>query len=658
MPYNYFYAFKIGRKDMVRNLSYNVNTSLVRTNNNSIRNLSAKTLGLIITTLWSFANFAQTNYWQQHVIYRMDVNLDVATNIITGKQTITYNNNSPDTLHRLFFSLYYNAFRPNSMMDEHSRSTQFLVVGRDAKGKDLTDFDTRFKYHIPAMTPEEQGYCHVKTLLVNGKQQLLKEHETVLEILLDKPILPKQKAILNTEFECKVPRLSRRSGRDNQEGIRYSLGQWYPKLNEYDNEGWHPDDYVGREFYGPWGDFEVNITLDKNYKVGAGGVLQNAAEIGWGYDKEGTDLKAITGSNRTWRFKAENVHDFAWVADPAYIHFTRKTANGPLLHFIYKFTDSVQQKKWKDIADSTVLAYPYMAKTFGPYHYPVYSFLHGGGGGTEYPMACMLRGAGLDGALHEWMHSWYQMMLGTNENLYAWMDEGFATYADARIQSVLKKDTGFFYASEYDRYFRLAKSQFAEPMSTHANFFATNLAYNYNSYYKGAVFIAQLGYITGDSVRDKILLEYYRRWRFKHPTQADFIKVAEEVSGMELKWYKDYWINTIKTIDYKIDSLWLEGENTNVRIKRLGEIPMPLDVQLSFKDGTKEMHYIPLNMMYGIKPAEDASPRIVYDPQPWTNREMIISTKRKISDIISVEIDPSQRMADIDRKNSRLELKW
>jgi hypothetical protein len=278
------------------------------------------------------------------------------------------------------------------------------------------------------------------------------------------------------------------------------------------------------------------------------------------------------------------------VADPAYIHFTKKIANGPLVHFIYKFTDSIQQKKWHDIADSVVLAYPYMAKTFGAYPYPVYSFLHGGGGGTEYPMACMLRGAGLDGAVHEWMHSWYQMMLGTNENMYAWMDEGFTSYADARVQGVLKKDTGYLYKDEYDRYFRLAKSQFAEPMSTHANFFATNMAYNYNSYYKGAVFIAQLGYITGDSLRDKILLEYYKEWRFKHPRPEDFMKLAEKVSGLELKWYKDYWINTIKTIDYKIDSLWFEGETTKVRIRRLGEIPMRSTLYWTFKDGTRETH--------------------------------------------------------------------
>jgi hypothetical protein len=206
---------------------------------------------LALATVCFLSSSAQSGYWQQHINYQMDVKLDVQTNIITGKQAITYTNNSPDTLYKLFFSLYYNAFKPNSMMDVHSRSTESLIIGRDTKGKDMTDFDTRFKYRIPNMTDKEQGYCHVKKLTIGSREQKLNEHETVLEVILDQPILPKQKIVINTTFECQVPRLSRRSGRDSEEGVRYSLGQWYPKLNEYDTEGWHPDDYVAREFYGP-----------------------------------------------------------------------------------------------------------------------------------------------------------------------------------------------------------------------------------------------------------------------------------------------------------------------------------------------------------------------------------------------------------------------
>jgi hypothetical protein len=169
----------------------------------------------------------------------------------------------------------------------------------------------------------------------------------------------------------------------------------------------------------------------------------------------------------------------------------------------------------------------------------------------------------------------------------------------------------------------------------------------------------QLGYITGAQNRDKILLEYYRQWRFKHPDPNDFIRIAEKVSDMKLDWYTQYWINTTKTIDYAIDSLWEEGGKTKLRLSRVGMMPMPIDVQLTFKDGTKELHYIPMNLMYGEKPVEDSTiPRKVYEPWRWTHAVYVIETDRKLFDILSAEIDPSLRMADVERRNNKLELKW
>ncbi|MDP9231088.1 MAG: M1 family metallopeptidase, partial [Bacteroidota bacterium] len=595
---------------------------------------------------------------QQHVKYTMDIKLDVITNKIKGKQTIVYTNNSPDTLNRIFIHLFWNAFQPNSMMDVSSRSTENLVLGRDINGNNIKDFDGRFKMRIIEMTQEEQGYCNVLKFYFNGRLQQTKLHETILEVNLDKNILPVSTVVFNTEFECQVPKLSRRSGRDNAEGVRYSLGQWYPKVAEYDYEGWHADPYISREFYGIWGDFDVNITLDSRYKLGATGKLQNAAAIGWGYDKEGSSLKAIAGTERTWKFSAKNVHDFVWAADPDYKHITRKTVNGPLLHFIYKDNGSTDLY-WQSTADTCAIIYPFIAKTFGVYPYPVYSFLQGGGGGTEYPMAALIKDYSLETAIHEWCHSWYQMMLGTNENLYAWMVEGFVDYAEARVLAWLHHKDFFASADEYNLYFGLARSRFDEPMSTNANYYNTNFAYNYNSYYKGAVFLRQLGYIVGERTLDKILLEYYRVWRFKHPNPNDFIRVAEKTSGLQLQWYKDFILNTTKTIDYGIDSLWEESGNIKIRLKRIGLMPMPIDVQLSFKDGTKENHYIPLNLMYGEKPNEDAAiTRKKYDEWKWTHSTYIIETNHKLTDLTTVEIDPSQRMADIERRNNKLELKW
>ena len=600
---------------------------------------------------------AQPTRWQQAIRYSMDVNLDVQTNIIKGKQSITYINNSPDTLRKIFVHMFYNAFQPNSMMDVSSRSTEKLVVGKSRSGNDVVDFDLRFKKRIVEMKPEEQGSCTVSKFIVNGRPQQTKLHETILEVILDKPIMPKSKTLINTEFESVIPLMSRRSGRDNPEGIRYSLGQWYPRIVEYDYEGWHADDYISREFYGVWGDYDVNITLDKNYKLGATGVLVNANAIGWGYDKEGTALKDIPGNLRTWKFSAKNVHDFVWAADPDYKHFSRKVNSGLTMHWIYK---NDPDAKWQASADSIVMVYPFLAKTYGLYPYPVYSFLQGGGGGTEYPMATLVKNSSFGTELHELSHSWYQMLLGTNEVLYAWMDEGFATYAGSRALSWLRNTNPFISnVDDYNSYFNLVKGGFDEPMSTNANQFYTNRAYNTNSYSKGCVFIKQLGYVIGEQNMDKLLLEYYRLWHFKHPNPNDFMRVAQDVSGMQLQWYKEYMLYTTKTIDYAIDSLWEENGISNIRLKRIGQLPMPVDLQLTYKDGSTEIHYIPLNLTFGNKPDEKLAPkREVHEEWKFTHPTYIVQFKRRLTDLKLAEIDPTQRLADINRKNNVLELNW
>jgi aminopeptidase N len=250
-------------------------------------------------------------------------------------------------------------------------------------------------------------------------------------------------------------------------------------------------------------------------------------------------------------------------------------------------------------------------------------------------------------------------VLGTNESLYGWMDEGFTTYAEDRVTAFLENTAGFIYDGTYKGYVSLAKSGKEEPLTTHADHFNLNSAYGPAVYSKGGVFMEQLGYIVGAPVRDRILLEYYRQWKFKHPNANDFMRIAEKLSGMKLDWYKEYWINSTKTIDYSIDSLWEEAGKTKVRINRTGLMPMPLDVQLTFRNGDKELHYIPLNLMYGEKPVEDvAIPRKGYEAWKWTHNTFIIETSRKLADFSTVEIDPSLRMADIERKNNKLELKW
>lgn len=597
--------------------------------------------------------FAQPDRWQQRIKYNINVAVDVATNRFKGTEKLEYTNNSPDTLDKVYFHLYWNAFQPGSSMDVRSRELGKIQIAEPRRNSDGLDWDARVKDRISKLTPDQIGYQRVSSIRIAGVEQQLKEHETILEVILSKPILPKSKVQMDVVFEAQVPLQIRRSGRDNAEGIRYSMSQWYPKMVEYDYQGWNANPYIAREFYGVWGDFDVNITIDKSYMVTAGGDLMNANEVGFGYQVPGTVVKPATGNTLTWKWQAYNVHDFMWAADPSYKMITRAVKDGPLIRVVYKAVDSLENR-WQKMADTTALAYPIIAKTFGAYPYKTYTFIQGGDGGMEYPMGTLLKSASVGTAIHEWMHSWYQMMMGSNESLYPWMDEGFTDYASTRVLATLRNSKDFWYTGSYRGYFALAKSGYEEPASTHADHYNTNYAYASASYAKGALFLSQLGYIVSDSVRDKILLAYYNQWRFKHPNPNDFVRVAEKQSGMELDWFKEYWINSTKTIDYGVGDIAVKEGKTMITIRRIGKMPMPVDVLLTFKDGSKELHYIPLNLMYGEKPAEDATPRTVHEEWKWTHPEYSFATSRGIQEIRSIEIDPSQRLADVNRVNNKL----
>lgn len=642
---------------------------------------------------------AQSDRWQQHVNYAMDVNMNVQTNRFTGTQKLEYINNSPDTLKRVFYHLYWNAFQPNSMMDTRSRELGKTVINKKQ------DWDVRVKDRILKLMPEEIGYQKVLSLKMNGITQKFKTEETILVVELTTPILPHAKTVFDMVFEAQVPLQIRRSGRDNpQTGVRYSMSQWYPKMCEYDYEGWHPTPYVAREFYGVWGDYDVKITINKKYMIGGTGYLQNPQQIGFGYEAKGTTVNQPAGNNLTWHFVAPNVHDFVWAADPEFKHLSASTADGKTINVIYNRDEkklkqefdslkTVQKNRyqnvenyikswddrWQDVLTAAVQELPYIQKTFGPYVWKQYSFVHGGDGGMEYPMATLINGPSLGTVFHEWMHSWYQGMMGTNESEYPWMDEGFTSYAEnlvtkdytvfrrkkmaaanptdprlAILDSIL---TAQPHEAAYRSYFALVKLGLQEPLTTHADHYETNAAYSISSYSKGEMFLEQLGYITGAKIRDEILLQYYREWHLKHPNANDFIQVAEKVSNMKLDWYKEYWINTTKTIDYGIDSVWQESYKTKIRLVNHGKMPMPVDLQLTFKNGKKAMYYIPMYLMFGEKPAENSIPRIVEQPWKWTHPTYILELDGKLADLEWIEIDPTHRLADVNEKDNFLQVK-
>ncbi|MEM7037959.1 MAG: M1 family metallopeptidase, partial [Bacteroidota bacterium] len=444
----------------------------------------------------------------------------------------------------------------------------------------------------------------------------------------------------------------------NKEGIRYSMSQWYPKMCEYDYKGWHSNPYIGREFHGVWGDFEVNIKIDPSYTLAGTGYLQNPNEIGHGYEDEGVKVKA-SRKKLTWRFKAPNVHDFVWAAHTDYVHKRLKMADGPELHFFY--VEDTLTENWKQLPEYTEKAFRLMNNRFGKYPYDQYSVIQGGDGGMEYPMATLITGHRSLGSLvgvtvHELIHSWFQCVLATNEALYPWVDEGFTSYATHEVMAMLfgGEITDEAHKGSYSSYFGIVRSNTQEPLTTHADHYKTNKTYGSNAYSKGTVFLHQLSYVVGQDALDRGLRRYFREWKFKHPTPDDFIRALEKESGLELDWYLEYWVNTTEVIDYGFGSVVSVDGETNVVLERIGKMPMPLVVQVKYKDGRKENYYYPMRIMRGAR-AEvlGAAPKQV-EEWPWVEPTHVMKIPAKLSEIERIEIDPTGRMADVDRKNNLL----
>ncbi len=585
---------------------------------------------------------AQPDRWQQKVDYEMEIDFDVSVHRFTGTQKLIYTNNSPDTLNRVFYHLYFNAFQPGSMMDVRSRN--------------IKDPDRRVGDRIARLKENEIGYLRPLSLRQNGKTVQYQVNGTILEVQLNKPVLPGSEVVFNMQFEGQVPIQIRRSGRDNAEGISYSMAQWYPKLCEYDYEGWHANPYIGREFYSVWGDFDVKILIDPSFVVAATGFCQNPNEVGYGYEDEGVKISYPSDKKLTWHFNAPNVHDFVWAADPDYTHLKKEGPNGIMLHFFYQ-PDSITEKTWPLLPDITVNALEFMNENFGKYPYKKYSVIQAGDGGMEYPMATLIRGrSGMDGlvgvTIHEFFHSWYQMVLGSNESLYAWMDEGFTSYASAYTMQYIRDTKNDPLRRSYANYYYIVESGNEEPLTSHADHFNTNRAYGVAAYSKGAVTLGQLEYILGKEMFDKAFRRYFNTWKFKHPNSTDFKRIMEKESGLELDWYFLDWVGTTRTIDYGIRSVISYGDKTMVTLERTGQMPMPVEVVVEYNNGNKEKYYMPLRIMRGEKPDDGLMPRNVLPDWPWTYPTYTFSIPASGDEIKRIEIDPSKRMADINQSDN------
>lgn len=588
-----------------------------------------RNLVLLLLACITLGSHAQNNtsYWQQKADYTMDIDFDVETHQYKGKQTIEYTNNSPDTLNRVFYHLYFNAFQPGSEMDVRSRT--------------ITDADPRVKDRISKLSPEEIGYIKPLKLTQNGMELNYEVVGTVMEVDLAEAILPGASTTFYMEWDAQVPVQIRRSGRYNAEGVAYSMTQWYPKLAEYDFQGWHAHPYIGREFHGVWGDWKVTLSIDKDFVVGGTGYL-----VGEPKTKRG---------KTTYVFDAPMVHDFTWAADPDYIHDTYQGANGVTLNFYYKKTMNEQSlKNWKELQPKTAELLEYFNTHIGTYPYKQYSVIQGGDGGMEYAMSTLITGERKFGSLvgvtaHEMAHSWFQFLLATNESIHEWMDEGFTSYISSEaMNEIMGENAENPHSGSYRGYIYLANSGKEQPLTTHADRYDINMAYGIAAYSKGAVFMAQLGYVIGKENLAETIKRYYTDFVFKHPTPNDFIRVAEKVSGLELDWYLQDFGQTTNTIDYGIENVVATDSGTQVTLKRTGLMPMPIDLMVTYSDGSKESFYIPLRMMRGMKdnPYSGVN-RTVLEDWAWAYPTYDFEIPNNGKSIQSIEIDPSKLMADV-----------
>ena len=592
------------------------------------------TAALVATTFTSA--LGQYPGWQQGVSYDMQATLDTASHQYHGVAKVTYKNNSPETLDKVFWHLFFNAFQPGSMMDVRSRN--------------IEDPDRRVGSRIVELPEDEWGWIHMERVKAFGQDAEFEEDGTVLVVDLPKALRPGKSVTFELAWTAQVPRQIRRSGWMNKEGVEYSMTQWYPRLCEFDHHGWHSNPYIGREFHGIWGDFEVTLDVPEGYVVAATGVK--------------TSEKSVDGPQGTPRtqstYKAEDVIDFAWAADPDFV--TETVAVGDVdLTLVHQANPDIDSN-WTALAGYAAKAMAFINEDIGPYAYPQYTVAQGGDGGMEYPMITLITGErslrSLVGVtVHEMAHSWFQAMVATNESLHEWMDEGFTSWAESRCMAHLFADPmkpsedphGWAYAS----YIRQHLSGNEEPLITHADHYKTNRAYGVGAYSKGEVLVEQLGAIVGPEVRDAAMRRYFKEWSFKHPGPHDFKRVVERESGLELDWYFQDMMHTTNAVDYQVSGVQVHNDSAVVQLARLGDMAMPQDLTLTWEDGTTTSVHIPLVMMRGHRALADGE--ILGEDWPWVdpNYELALPTGGKR--LTSVELNASGLVADVHPENDEIE---
>jgi hypothetical protein len=533
----------------------------------------------MLTVLLLLAFAQDSTYWQQRVAYEITASLDEPSGVLTGKARIRYVNQSPDTLRDFYVHQYLNAFRPGSRW-----SAADSAEGR-VRFQHMQDPDYAFE-RITAAT----------VMGVAGRPDYpYAPDSTIAHWRLPRPLAPGDSLVAEIDWQARPSTLPRRQGR---RGRRFDFAQWYPKVVVYDKYGWqdHPL-YPAGEFYGEFASYDVMLDLAADQVVGATGVPVEG-DPGWQkaavgavasggidyqrnyYGRSNTKCVTAASGRKCVRFYADSVHHFAFSLNPDY-RYEQGRYNDVVVRVLYLPDDSTT---WGNgiAVERTEIALGWLDSLFGAFAWPQITNLHRiEGGGTEFPMVIMDGSAGIGLIVHELGHNYTMGILANNEWREGWLDEGFTSFQTFWFFET--HGMGSLYSANEEDILLWDIDRWSQPVSMISDRYRDFNTYNTMIYSKGQLFLDQLRYIVGDEVMRRILRTYYARWRLKHVDETAFREVAEEISGMDLKWLFAQWLHGTPLIDYELkqvertrlpDGSWL----TAAVIERRGDGWMPVEI--------------------------------------------------------------------------------
>jgi hypothetical protein len=578
------------------------------------------------------------NYWQLQTDYTINARLDPATQTITGTETIVLHNNSPQPLEGIALRLDHNIFRassPHAAPWVPAEVTEGMVITRLAVNGEVASLSA------PARAREEAP----RQLAVLGIDQ------TLALLSLSTPIAAKSSATLEVSWRTKLP--GGPNGRNHRMTQRFDdtlfqPTQWYPRIAKYDDlRGWDNNPYLGpSEFYNNFGRFDVRIDVPGGWIVSGTGVLQNPQEVltatareRLSHVLESDDVITIVGDNEsgpgqataagdrlTWHFVADMVNDFAWATAKKYTwRATRATipGKGPVPIYMYHLPE--RANLYANAGPIARHALEFYSKLWVPYPFPQLTLQDGPSAGMEYPMVINANQGGAD---HETAHQWWPMMVGTNETMYGWMDEGLDQYmnilsgADTRGVAPNLNGAG-------QQYGRTSGNDDEPPMMWNANY-AGQTMYSFQTYQKAPMMLSMLGGIVGDDAVQRAMREYTKAWAFKHPSPWDFVNFMNRELKQDLNWFWYYWLWTTESVDGSIEQVATAGMKTTVTVRQAGQMPSPVVIRVRFADGTSKVETWPVDVWFNGS---------------RTFQAVLDSGGRTIA---SIQLDPACRFPDRD----------